>query len=65
MKSNNILNDLKKYMLDDYGNSNFDGSTIIYCITKKHTEEVAELLMSKYVRYARNELTTLNFRYQY
>lgn len=47
MKSGNILNDLQKYMLDDYGNLNFQGSTIIYCITKKNTEELADILQSK------------------
>lgn len=41
MKGSNILSDIREYMQDT------DGSTIIYCITKKHTEEVADLLNCK------------------
>ena len=50
MKSGNILNDLRSQMIrigaDDY---EFEGSTIIYCPTKKSTEDVLNIVKSKSV----------------
>lgn len=47
LKGNSILSDLKQYMVMENNICNINGSTIIYCITKKQTEEVADLLSGK------------------
>ena len=51
MKSGNILNDLRSQMIcigrDDYV---FEGPTIIYCPTKKATEDVLNIVKSKAVK---------------
>ena len=50
MKSGNIMNDLRSQMIriaaDDY---EFEGPTIIYCPTKKSTEDVLNVVKSKSV----------------
>ena len=51
MKSGNILNDLRSQMIcigrDDYV---FEGPTIIYCPTKKATEDVLNIVKSEAVK---------------
>lgn len=44
---NGPLNDLKNYLPRDDDAASNSGSTIIYCITRKQTEELAELLNGK------------------
>ncbi|XP_028141726.1 bifunctional 3'-5' exonuclease/ATP-dependent helicase WRN-like isoform X2 [Diabrotica virgifera virgifera] len=43
-KSNNVLNDLESVMVRQNNKLQFSGPTIIYCITRKLTEDVAAIL---------------------
>ncbi|XP_072379168.1 bifunctional 3'-5' exonuclease/ATP-dependent helicase WRN-like isoform X2 [Diabrotica undecimpunctata] len=43
-KSNNVLNDLESIMVRKNNKLQFSGPTIIYCITRKLTEDIAALL---------------------
>lgn len=45
--SNGPMADLEKYMDKKEGVYSFIGSTIIYCITRKQTEELAAMLERK------------------
>lgn len=45
-KSDFILNDFKTVMKCENGQWKFVGSTIVYCITRKHTEKVSDMLSS-------------------
>ncbi|XP_013380600.1 Werner syndrome ATP-dependent helicase isoform X1 [Lingula anatina] len=44
MKSKDVAQDLRSLMVKEGKNHHFDGATIIYCPTKKATEEVARTL---------------------
>nr|CAH7722032.1 unnamed protein product [Callosobruchus chinensis] len=45
-RTNNIPRDFRKYMIREKGRWKFLGSTIIYCITRKQTENMAEKLQA-------------------
>ncbi|KAF2904730.1 hypothetical protein ILUMI_01445 [Ignelater luminosus] len=45
-----LFPDLRKVMTDKSKSWGFPGSTIIYCITRKQTEEVADILQAKGVK---------------
>jgi len=42
------MGNLKKVMTINNSCKTFNGSTIIYCITRKETDEIADLLKSIY-----------------
>ena len=46
--SGGVFKDLNKFMSYEGATWKFSGSTIIYCITRKETEELATILKGKY-----------------
>lgn len=57
--SNGILNDLKTVMEYNAGAWKFPGSTIVYCITRSQTEEVASILKGMLCKNLMKELVSL------
>ncbi|KAF5273927.1 hypothetical protein FQA39_LY01042 [Lamprigera yunnana] len=47
LKGAGVIQDLRKVMLEKNNTWSFPGSTIIYCITRKQTEDIAETLNLK------------------
>lgn len=51
MKRGDICGDLKSQMVKKRDRLEFDGSTIVYCTTKKNTEEVHNALTGNVLMY--------------